>query len=112
MRHLLTHTAGLNYGFKESPDGPYHRVQVSDGLEQPGLAIDENLRRLASVPLLYPPGKIWHYSLAIDVLGELVARVGHASLPKMIATIGYRAVRNERHDILSFRYDATSHRLC
>lgn len=56
VRHLLTHTAGLNYGFKESPDGPYHRAQVSDGLEQPGLAIDENLRRLASVPLLYPPG--------------------------------------------------------
>ncbi len=26
VRHLLTHTAGLNYGFKESPDGPYHRA--------------------------------------------------------------------------------------
>lgn len=87
VRHLLTHTAGLNYGFKESPDGPYHRVQVSDGLEQPGLAIDENLRRLASVPLLYPPGNIWHYSLAIDVLGEVVARASHASLPKMIAQL-------------------------
>lgn len=84
VRHLLTHTAGLNYGFKEPADGPYHRAHVSDGLEQPGLSMDENLRRLASVPLLYPPGTIWHYSLAIDVLGEVVARAGNASLPNVI----------------------------
>jgi CubicO group peptidase (beta-lactamase class C family) len=49
VRHLLTHTAGLNYGFKEPADGPYHRAHISDGLEQPGLPIEENLRRLASV---------------------------------------------------------------
>ncbi len=58
VRHLLTHTAGLNYGFKEAANGPYHRAHVSDGLDQPGLSIDENLRRLASVPLLHPPGTI------------------------------------------------------
>ena len=84
VRHLLTHTAGLNYGFKEAADGPYHRAQVSDGLEQPGFSIDENLRRLASVPLLYPPGTIWNYSLAIDVLGEVIARAGNESLPKLV----------------------------
>jgi CubicO group peptidase (beta-lactamase class C family) len=50
VRHLLTHTAGLNCGFKEAANGPYHRAQVSDGLDQPGLSIDENLRRLASFP--------------------------------------------------------------
>jgi len=37
--------------------------------------------------LLYPPGNIWHYSLAIDVLGEVVARAGYASLPKIIAQL-------------------------
>jgi len=84
VRHLLTHTAGLNYGFKEAANGPYHRAHVSDGLDQPGLSIDENLRRLASVPLLHPPGTIWNYSLAIDILGEVIARAGNASLPKAI----------------------------
>jgi len=84
VRHLLTHTAGLNYGFKEAANGPYHRAHVSDGLDQPGLSIDENLRRLASVPLLHPPGTIWNYSLAIDILGEVIARAGNASLPKVI----------------------------
>ena len=84
VRHLLTHTAGLNYGFKEPADGPYHQARVSDGLEQPGLSIDENLRRIASVPLLYRPGSVWHYSLATDVLGEVVARAGNESLPNVI----------------------------
>src|SRR5262249_33949476 len=44
-RQLLTHTAGLNYAFSEAEDGPYHRANVSDGIDQPGLGFDENLRR-------------------------------------------------------------------
>src|SRR5215213_2729401 len=31
LRHLLTHTAGLSYGFMQPPDGSYHRAGVSDG---------------------------------------------------------------------------------
>src|SRR5689334_12419306 len=33
-RQLLTHTAGLSYGFSEPEDGPYHREKVSDGMDQ------------------------------------------------------------------------------
>ena len=29
VRQLLTHTAGLTYGFEESEQGPYHRAGVS-----------------------------------------------------------------------------------
>lgn len=36
---------------------------------------DAGLERLASVPLLYEPGRAWGYSLATDVLGALVERV-------------------------------------
>ncbi len=39
IRQLLNHTAGFRYGFHEPEDGPYHRAQVSDGLDQPGLTI-------------------------------------------------------------------------
>jgi CubicO group peptidase (beta-lactamase class C family) len=28
IRHLLTHTAGLGYGFLEPPDGAYHRLMA------------------------------------------------------------------------------------
>ncbi|WP_033838847.1 serine hydrolase domain-containing protein [Mesorhizobium loti] len=81
---LLTHTAGLDYGFRQVADGPYHRADVSDGLDQPGLSMAENLRRIASVPLSYVPGTAWGYSVAMDVLGEAMARATGASLPELV----------------------------
>ncbi|WP_165070691.1 serine hydrolase domain-containing protein [Paludisphaera rhizosphaerae] len=84
VRQLLTHTSGLGYGFAEPADGPYHRAGVSDGLDQPGLTLDENLKRLASAPLLFEPGTAWRYSLATDVLGAVVARAGGDPLPTVV----------------------------
>ncbi|QRK13785.1 beta-lactamase family protein [Archangium violaceum] len=84
VRQLLTHTAGLNYGFLEPEDGPYHRAGVSNGMDAPGLGLEENLRRIASVPLSYEPGTRWGYSVATDVLGAVVARAGGAPLPKVV----------------------------
>jgi CubicO group peptidase (beta-lactamase class C family) len=84
IRHLLTHTAGLDYRFRQAADGPYHRADISDGLDQPGLSMAENLRRIASVPLSCAPGAGWGYSVAIDVLGEAMARATGASLPELV----------------------------
>ena len=89
VRHLLTHTAGLGYGFLEPPDRPYHRAGVSDGLDGAGLdgaalTLDENMRRLASVPLLFEPGTAWTYSLSIDVLGAVVERAAGQTLPAAV----------------------------
>ncbi|MFD1983574.1 serine hydrolase domain-containing protein [Mesorhizobium newzealandense] len=84
IRQLLTHTAGLTYGFREAADGPYHRAGVSDGLDQPGLSMTENLSRIASVPLSCAPGTGWGYSVAMDVLGEAMARATGATLPELI----------------------------
>jgi len=84
VRQLLTHTAGLTYGLLQPPGGPYERAGVSDGIAEPGLSMDEQLRRLGSVPLSYTPGERWGYSLALDVLGEVVARAGGAPLPALV----------------------------
>lgn len=85
IRQLLTHTAGLNYGFFEGETGPYHQAKVSDGLDQPGLSMEENLRRLASVPLIYKPGTNWKYSLSIDVLGAVLSKATAKPLPEVVA---------------------------
>jgi CubicO group peptidase (beta-lactamase class C family) len=88
VRHLLTHTAGLNYKLNETnPEGPYHRANVSDGMDQPGLSIQENLRRIASVPLLRAPGTGWGYSISTDVLGEYLARAAATPLPALMRSL-------------------------
>ena len=87
IRNLLTHTSGLSYCSKEPENGPYHQAKVSDGTDQPGLSITENLRRLASVPLLFAPGAAFQYSLALDVLGEVLARLKKSSLPEVTAKL-------------------------
>lgn len=84
-RQLLSHTAGLGYRFFEAdPNGPYARAGVSDGMDASGISLEENLRRIASVPLLYEPGTAWAYSLATDVLGALVERVHGEPLPAAV----------------------------
>lgn len=84
VRHLLTHTAGLTYGFLEADDGPYHKLGISDGLDNGPLTLEENLRRLASAPLLYQPGTSWGYSLATDVLGAVIEQVAQAKLQDVV----------------------------
>ncbi len=85
LRHLITHTAGLTYRLLEPEDGPYHRANVSEGLDQPGLTIGENLKRIASAGLSYAPGTAWGYSVATDVLGECIARATQTALPALLA---------------------------
>ncbi|MDF9431537.1 class A beta-lactamase-related serine hydrolase [Cupriavidus gilardii] len=81
IRQLLSHTAGLGYRFLEvDENGPYAQAGVSDGLDRIGIDLDENLGRIASVPLLYEPGTAWGYSVATDVLGALIERVHGAPL--------------------------------
>lgn len=87
IRHLMTHTAGLTYGFLSPPDAPYHRLGISDGLDASGLTLAENLRRIAAAPLLFEPGSSWHYSIAIDVLGAVIERVTGSTLPEAVSRI-------------------------
>ncbi len=83
IHQLLTHTAGLSYGFMEPLNGPYHRAGVSDGLDM-GIPMQENLRRISSVPLTYSPGTGWRYSVAMDVLGAAISAATESSLPELV----------------------------
>ncbi len=88
VRQLMTHTAGLGYRFFETDgNGPYARAGVSDGMDLPGITLAENLRRIASVPLLYAPGTAWGYSLATDVLGAVIERACDTPLGDAVRTL-------------------------
>jgi len=81
LGELLTHTAGLSYGF--DPTGPvdalYLRAQVwgSSGLA-------EMMTRLAGLPLAYQPGSKWLYSIAMDVQGAIIEKLTGQSLPEFM----------------------------
>jgi CubicO group peptidase (beta-lactamase class C family) len=76
IHHLLTHTAGLTYGYPDMSD----EEKVSVGLANTELTLEQNFTRIAKFPLKYEPGTAWEYSVAIDVLGAVVA-TAHGGVP-------------------------------
>lgn len=77
VRHLLTHTSGMTY------DPALQRLareqSINLGLRDTDLTLEENFSRHNAVPLAFAPGERWAYSVAIDVLGAVVAKVHDAA---------------------------------
>jgi CubicO group peptidase (beta-lactamase class C family) len=71
--HLLTHTAGLTYGFmRNHPVDAMYRAAGYEWDAPPGTDLAKMCEDLAALPLLFEPGTEWNYSVATDVLGRLV----------------------------------------
>ncbi|MBU7315270.1 serine hydrolase domain-containing protein [Paenibacillus oleatilyticus] len=87
IRQLLTHTAGLTYRFFQEENGTYEQAGVSDGMDQAGITLEENMRRLATAPLLYTPGTEWKYSIATDVLGAVIEKAAEAPLGEAVRSL-------------------------
>ncbi len=85
VRQLMTHTAGLSYSFFEPDEDLYTDAGVDQGLGVASGTLEDNLRKLASVPLYYPPGREWRYSMATDVLGAVVEQAAGMPLPQAVA---------------------------
>jgi CubicO group peptidase (beta-lactamase class C family) len=84
--HLLTHTAGLTYGF--------HRVHPVDALYRAagfewgtpaGVDLAQACDMWAGFPLLFRPGAEWNYSVATDVLGRVVEVASGQKLDEFFA---------------------------
>jgi CubicO group peptidase (beta-lactamase class C family) len=84
LRHLLTHTSGLTYDFMEPPESAYHAIGISNGFNAPGMAMEDNLARIAAWPLKFAPGAAWNYSVSTDVLGAAIAAAAGESLPELV----------------------------
>ncbi len=84
--HLLTHTAGLTYGFQYA--SPVDSMYRSAGFEwgtPPGADLAECCDRWAALPLLFQPGSEWSYSVATDVLGRVVEVAAGMPLDRFLA---------------------------
>jgi len=71
--HLLTHTAGLTYGFQRvhPVDAMYRAAGFEWGTPR-GTDLAQACDLWAAFPLLFQPGAEWNYSVATDVLGRVV----------------------------------------
>ena len=74
ISQLLSHSAGLSYGFIE-PDSIVDRAYNASGvdaLSQSSMDLEELCNLIARQPLAYQPGTSWRYSFATDVCARLV----------------------------------------
>lgn len=86
IRDLLRHTSGLTYHWNDDLGERYKQANVAHGLLPYDGTIEDSVKRLASVPLLFSPGTRWEYSLGVDVLGRLVEVASGMPLDRFFRT--------------------------
>jgi CubicO group peptidase (beta-lactamase class C family) len=120
--HLLTHTAGLTYGFmyNHPVDAMYRSAGFEWGVPQ-GADLAECCSIWARLPLMFEPGSSWNYSHSTDVVGRVIEVLSSQSLDEFfndrifsqlgMAETGFYA-REDQVDRLAALYlpDATSGR--
>ena len=75
IRHLLTHTSGIGYGMIDADDRfrmIYAKAGIIDAWTTEPLTIEENIKKLAQLPIHHNPGEKWTYSEGLDVLGYFI----------------------------------------
>ncbi len=81
---LLRHTAGFTYSIhRASPLDRLYAERTLDSFHQRRTG-DEYAAALAELPLLYPPGERFHYSVSIDLVGLVIERLSGLSLDRFL----------------------------
>ena len=84
--HLLTHTAGLTYGFHHAHAvDEMYRARGYEFWVPDGQDLAAACAAWARFPLLFDPGAEWNYSVATDVLGRVVEVVSGLPLDRFFA---------------------------
>ena len=79
VQDILRHTSGLLYGGRGT--SALHKMYpVSSSRSGTSMTGPEFLAKLASLPLAHQPGKVWDYSLSVDVVGLVVEAVSGKGL--------------------------------
>lgn len=82
IKHLLTHTSGLCYGF--ASDHPVEAMYAKAKVTGSGTLADM-IDKLAGMPLKFSPGTQWNYGVSTDVCGYLVEHFSGQALDAFVA---------------------------
>ena len=82
IQDLMRHTSGLTYGWVKTAlvDQLYESNQVML-MDQ---TLEEQVKKLASLPLKHQPGTTWEYGLSTDVLGRVIEVIAEESLDHIL----------------------------
>lgn len=83
IEHLLTHRAGLSYGFlADCPAGARYKAS---GLIGKFHSLQAFVDGIAEQPLAFDPGTDWRYSVATDVMARIIEIVEGEPLGRVLA---------------------------
>jgi CubicO group peptidase (beta-lactamase class C family) len=91
IENLMTHTAGLSYGFlQKCPAGAEYR---KTNLRKTAGPLKDMIEIVATLPLAFEPGTNWRYSVATDVLARIVEvalgeTIQHAVESRILSPLG------------------------
>jgi len=111
IRHLLTHTSGLTYGWE--PGSYVDSIYNATGVASWDAPLADKVKQLAGIPLKYQPGTRWEYGLSIDVAGYLVEVMSEMTFDKYLSVMVFEPlgmddtgfhVPEEKHSRLAALY--------
>ena len=84
IRHLLTHTSGLTYGWDQNSyvDSLYRAT----GAASWDVPLGDQIKTLVEIPLKHQPGTTWEYSVSIDVAGYICEIISGMPLDEFFKT--------------------------
>lgn len=89
IRHLLTHTSGIGYGMIDGDPRfrkAFVKAGIIDAFTADPVTLEDNIPKLARMPLHHEPGEGWTYSEGLDVLGFFVEIVSGMPFDRFLRT--------------------------
>ena len=82
IKDLLLHTAGFSYNFMGDPVGfEYDKINLFSSSNS---TLEEEIKLLSTLPLLFQPSTMWRYSVSMDVLGRILEVIKQNSLQDIL----------------------------
>ncbi|MBT3244273.1 MAG: beta-lactamase family protein [Bacteroidetes bacterium] len=87
IRDLLSHKSGIGYGMIDADERftmIYQKAGIIDAFTTENITIEENIKKLAKLPLHHNPGEDFTYSEGLDVLGYFIEIISGMPFDKFL----------------------------
>jgi CubicO group peptidase (beta-lactamase class C family) len=89
IRHLLTHSSGIGYGFIDVDERMkliFKDAGITDAWTAESVILADNIKKLAKLPLHFHPGERFKYGEGLDVLGYFIEILSGMSFAEFLET--------------------------